>query len=443
MEAGEELVLGTHQPEKARELKQCGDYPAVQVHRAARTRRRTYIGEDRDTQFYKAVDSMVCPYGYGESLHYGMTPYVFDFTGDPGKDYNDVYEKQIIEAGRAVLYAGGPRPVGEEIYASDRGYGFLASDCSGRQAEDQETGCRIVKRQGPDSMRRDFAEGMEEAVFGGELPAGKYDILVISGDEFAKETALLAADNLKARFREKGQFIQAWGELDTKENYRLIIDCLLNLPILYWATEVTGDGSYRECALKHLETTRKVIFRPDYSTYHTYYFDLETGKPAYGATKQGYSDESTWSRGQSWGVYGLMLNYMYEKVDGIPEEWKKVTDYFLAHLPQDKAAYWDFYFMDGPEPRDSSASAIAVCGILEAYKQGVCGEDYLEKAYEILESLAENYAAPENDEVNGILLHSTYGRLLGDGIDECCLWGDYFYMEALMRVIRPEWKPYW
>lgn len=126
---------------------------------------------------------MVCPYGYGESLHYGMTPYVFDFTGDPGKDYNDVYEKQIIEAGRAVLYAGGPRPVGEEIYASDRGYGFLASDCSGRQAEDQETGCRIVRRQGPDSMRRDFAEGMEEAVFGVELPAGKYDILVISGDE--------------------------------------------------------------------------------------------------------------------------------------------------------------------------------------------------------------------------------------------------------------------
>lgn len=183
MEAGEELVLGTHQPEEARELKQCGDYPAVQVHRAARTRRRTYIGEDRDTQFYKAVDSMVCPYGYGESLHYGMTPYVFDFTGDPGKDYNDVYEKQIIEAGRAVLYAGGPRPVGEEIYASDRGYGFLASDCSGRQAEDQETGCRIVRRQGPDSMRRDFAEGMEEAVFGVELPAGKYDILVISGDE--------------------------------------------------------------------------------------------------------------------------------------------------------------------------------------------------------------------------------------------------------------------
>lgn len=294
---------------------------------AARTRRRTYIGEDRDTQFYKAVDSMVCPYGYGESLHYGMTPYVFDFTGDPGKDYNDVYEKQI----KSFRYR-----IDHRVVVDHHDMGFIYS-----------LSCVAAYK--------------------------------LTGDEFAKETALLAADNLKARFREKGQFIQAWGELDTKENYRLIIDCLLNLPILYWATEVTGDGSYRECALKHLETTRKVIFRPDYSTYHTYYFDLETGKPAYGATKQGDSDESTWSRGQSWGVYGLMLNYMYEKADGIPEEWKKVTDYFLAHLPQDKAAYWDFYFMDGPEPRDSSASAIAVCGILE----------------------------------------------------------------ALMRVIKPEWKPYW
>lgn len=183
MEAGEELMLGTPQPEEDGELKPCGEYPAVRVHRSVRTHRRTFIGENRDTQFYKAVDSMVCPYGYGESLHYGMTPYVFDFTGDPGKDYDDVYEKQIIEAGRAVLCAGGPRPVGTEIYTADRGYGFLASDGSGGQEKDQKTGCRLVRRQGPDSMRRDFAEGMGEAVFGVELPAGKYDILVISGDE--------------------------------------------------------------------------------------------------------------------------------------------------------------------------------------------------------------------------------------------------------------------
>ena len=183
MEAGEELSIGARSPETMRETGRKNGKTGVLMHRAARTRRRTFIGEDRDTRFYKAVDSMVCPYGYAESMHYGMTPYVFDFTGEQGKNYDDVYEKQIIEAGRAVLYAGGPRPVGAEIYTSDRGYGFLASDRSGGREKDRETGCRIVRRQGPDNMRRDFAEGMEDAVFGVELPAGKYDILVVSGDE--------------------------------------------------------------------------------------------------------------------------------------------------------------------------------------------------------------------------------------------------------------------
>lgn len=265
----------------------------------------------------------------------------------------------------------------------------------------------------------------------------------LTGNEAAKKTALKAADNLKARFQEKGQFIQAWGLIGNPDEYRLIIDCLLNLPLLYWATEETGDESYREVALKHAATASKVLIRPDFSTYHTYYFDRETGEPAYGATKQGYSDESAWSRGQAWGVYGLSLNYPWMKSEEILAKWKGVTDYFLAHLPEDKAAYWDFYFMDGEEPRDSSASAIAVCGIYEAYRQGMCGESYVKKADEILEALIDKYAAAPEDDGNGVLKHSTYGRLLGDGIDEYCLWGDYFYVEALMRALHPDWKMYW
>lgn len=265
----------------------------------------------------------------------------------------------------------------------------------------------------------------------------------LTRNELAKETALLAADNLKSRFHEKGRFIQAWGPLGDKDNYRLIVDCLLNLPLLYWASDVTGDDSYRLCAIEHLETTRKVIIRDDFSTYHTYYFDIETGKPKQGATKQGYSDSSAWSRGQAWAVYGLMLNHSYQKDPSIVPQWKGVTDYFIAHLPEDLAAYWDFYFRDGSEPRDSSASAIAVCGILEAYRQGVCGREYRDKAFAILDSLVDNYAAKANEDTNGILKHSTYGRLLGEGIDECTLWGDYFYVEALMRVAHPDWAMYW
>lgn len=265
----------------------------------------------------------------------------------------------------------------------------------------------------------------------------------LTGDEEAKQTALLAADNLKSRFRTRGNFIQAWGTLEDEKEYRLIIDCLLNLPLLYWAADVTGDDSYRKCAVAHFQTAVKVLFREDYSTYHTYYFDRQTGKPLYGATKQGYSDDSAWARGQAWGIYGLMLNYPYNKEESIVTLWKGVTDYFLAHLPEDLTAYWDLYFTEGDEPRDSSASAIAVCGILEAYRLGVCGTDYLKKAYRILESLIEHYGAGVDTKGNGILKHSTYGRLLGEGIDEYCLWGDYFYTEALMRILHPEWKMYW
>ena len=264
-----------------------------------------------------------------------------------------------------------------------------------------------------------------------------------TGNEAARATALKAADNLRSRFQEKGQFIQAWGLMGSPDEYRLIIDCLLNLPLLYWAAEETGDDTYRDTGIRHLKTAVSVLFRKDYSTYHTYYFDRESGAPAYGATKQGYSDESAWARGQAWGVYGLALNYPQYKNEELKKIWKGVTDYFLAHLPEDMAAYWDLYFMEGEEPRDSSASAIAVCGILEAYRQDMCDESYVIKAEKILESLIDHYAARPEENGNGLLKHSTYGRLLGEGIDEYCLWGDYFYVEALMRTLRPEWKMYW
>ena len=243
----------------------------------------------------------------------------------------------------------------------------------------------------------------------------------LTGNTKAKETALKAASNLRSRFQEKGQFIQAWGMIGDTNEYRLIIDCLLNLPLLYWAFEETKDISYQEVALAHLKTALSVLIRDDFSTYHTYYFNQKDGSPAYGATKQGYSDESAWSRGQAWGIYGIALNYPHYRKDSLKTTWKGVTDYFLAHLPKDLAAYWDLYFMEGDEPRDSSASAIAVCGILEACRQKLCPESYRQKAYAILESLIDHYAAKTEDVGNGVLKHSTYGRLLGEGIDEYCL----------------------
>ena len=258
----------------------------------------------------------------------------------------------------------------------------------------------------------------------------------LTGSEFARETALLAADKLLNRFCEKGGFIQAWGDVGDRDSYRLIVDSLLNIPLLFWASEQTGNSRYAEVAETHLHTTLWYAIRPDGSAYHTYYFDPDDGKPLRGVTHQGYSDDSAWSRGQAWVICGTALARHYVEDDSILDVFRSAADYFLAHLPSDNVCYWDLIFTDGPEERDSSAAAIAVCGMLEASRYAGC-EAYREKALEILESLAAGYTS-RTTPADGILLHGVYAKPLGgrDGTDECMIWGDYYYMEALMRLIK-------
>ena len=158
----------------------------------------------------------------------------------------------------------------------------------------------------------------------------------LCGNEKGKEAAILAADHLLTRYRENGEFIQAWGTLGAEDNYRLIIDCLLNLPLLYWASQVTGDENDRDIAFRHTRTSLENLVREDFSTYHTYFFNSETGEPVKGVTAQGYKNNSAWARGQAWGVYGTALAWRYLKDEKCKELFKKVTDFYLANLPQDK-----------------------------------------------------------------------------------------------------------
>ncbi|WP_310577586.1 glycoside hydrolase family 88 protein [Lacrimispora sp.] len=273
----------------------------------------------------------------------------------------------------------------------------------------------------------------------------------LTGNQTARKAALLAADRLKARFHHKGRFIQAWGSLENRNNYRLIIDCLLNLPLLYWATEETGLPEYADVARAHLETAISVIIRPDYSTYHTYYFDPDTGMPLKGVTHQGYSADSAWARGQAWGVYGLALSYRYTKDPKYLEDFNHVTNYFISHLPENLIPYWDFIFKEGSEePWDSSSSAIAVCGILEMCKYLPEAEaaPYLAAARRMLKALVNLCSVTSPEVSNGQLLHGVYGKktpyndCIDHGIDECNLWGDYYYVEALTRMTK-DWNPYW
>ena len=269
----------------------------------------------------------------------------------------------------------------------------------------------------------------------------------LTGSAEGRKAGLLAADKLMERFQEKGGFIQAWGELGARDNYRLIIDCLLNIPLLHWAFLETGNPVYRNAAMRHYEAACNNVIRDDASAYHTFYFDPETGEPLKGVTRQGYSDDSAWARGQAWGIYGIPLNYRYVKDDSAFNLFKGMTNYFLNRLPEDEVCYWDLIFTDGSnQSRDSSAAAIGVCGIHEMLKYLPEVESdkntYRHAMHCILRSLIERYTAPEIKPGNPVLLHGVYSWHSGKGVDEGNIWGDYYYMEALIRFYK-DWNLYW
>jgi unsaturated chondroitin disaccharide hydrolase len=269
----------------------------------------------------------------------------------------------------------------------------------------------------------------------------------ITHNEDSEEMAMEAADLLMKRYSKKAKIIQAWGDLSNPdERGRMIIDGLMNLPLLYFASEVTGDSSYKEAAYNHAKQTQKYIVRPNYTTFHTYFFDTETGEALYGKTAQGYSDDSCWARGQAWGIYGFTLSYLYTGDLSFLESAKHVADYFLDNLPKDNVCYWDLVFNDGSkQERDSSAAAIAVCGLLELAKQLPITDEkvahYQEAAKAIMKSLAKSYTTLGTNS-NGLLLHGVYDKNSDKGVDECMIWGDYFYMEALIRLSQ-SWYKYW
>lgn len=263
----------------------------------------------------------------------------------------------------------------------------------------------------------------------------------LTGNEDAKNAALLAADHLMTRYNKEGGYIQAWGKIG--EQLRLIIDCMNNIPLLFWAHEVTGDKKYYDAAYNHAKTTLKYIIREDYSTFHTFYFNPD-GTPDKGATAQGAGDDSCWARGQAWIISGLPIMYKYVHEDYMLELHEKLTQYFLDRLPQDHVPYWDLIFTSGDEERDSSAAAIAVCGMLEMlhYQKDEGVKAKFETAIdEIMSSLYDNYST-KNTDSNGLLLHAVYTKPGNVGVDECNIWGCYYYMEALVRMIKGT-RAYW
>lgn len=271
----------------------------------------------------------------------------------------------------------------------------------------------------------------------------------LTGNKKARRAALEAAERLTKRYQPVGKFLQAWGRVGDPSEYRLIIDCLLNVPLLWWAYEETGDTRYADIARSHTETAASTLFRDDGSTAHTCYLDPQNGAPVRVMTAQGYSPDSAWARGQAWGIIGMALAYRFTHNTEYLDKCRATADFFFRHLPVDEIPYWDLVFSEGDEPRDSSAAAIAVCGVYEIlpWLSGPEREAMQCQADRLLQALSKRCITPLLPG-GGILGHgvycksSQYNTVKDYGVDECNLWGDYFYMEALTRRTR-RWVSYW
>lgn len=269
----------------------------------------------------------------------------------------------------------------------------------------------------------------------------------ITGDESMKQAALDAADILYDHYDIDNKFIIRSGKRDVNrfDMYRTMVDSMMNIPLFFFAYEETGDKKYYNAAVDHYHTTMAYLIRDDGSSFHHFQFDPKSGEPVGGLTWQGVSDDSCWSRGHSWLLYGFPIAYSYTRNAEILPLHKNISNYYLNALPSDNLPYWDLIFDEGAkEPKDSSAAAISVCGFLEMYKHTEDEQQkqiYKNAADAQLLNLIEN--CEYQSEGDGILIHSTAAVPQGLGIDDSSVYADYFYMEALMRYLNPDFLRYW
>lgn len=265
----------------------------------------------------------------------------------------------------------------------------------------------------------------------------------ILGDERAAATALKAADRLRHRLiaTRDGAYISSWGPLSDRRGRRAsAIDTMANLPLLYWAAEHAGDGSFRLAGEAHALKTRAGFIRPDDSTYHAVEYDDVTGERLRGYTFQGYSDESCWPRGQGWAIYGFVETARATGEAQHIATAERLLEYYLKRLDAGLVPHWDFDDPAIPDaPRDSSAAAIVASALLTLgaiHPDAAAGERWRGLGERMLQALCRDYLAT-SDASRGLLLHGCYSKPHNDGVDSAVMFGDYFFAEALCLAVHP------
>lgn len=256
----------------------------------------------------------------------------------------------------------------------------------------------------------------------------------ITGDNEGLRIGLEAANFMAGRFNPAGNFIRAWNE--DKVGWA-IVDCMMNIPLLFWASEVTGDPRYKHIAIRHADTFLKYAVREDGSVCHILSFDSETGEFIEPLGGQGFSSVSAWSRGNAWALYGFANTYRYSKDISYLNAAKRIAHYFIAALPEDHVPYWDFR-VDSleNEERDSSAAAIAASGLIEIAAVVPPAEQriYLDAAKRMLSSLTDNYATWDKSDHQAILVEGTGHKPANSNINVSLIYGDYYYVEAFAKL---------
>jgi len=251
-----------------------------------------------------------------------------------------------------------------------------------------------------------------------------------------RDVIVQSAKTLIKRFNPKVGAIRSWDHNKDKWDFPVIIDNMMNLELLFAATRITGDSSFYNIAVDHANTTLKNHFREDNSSYHVIGYNPNTGAVEKKNTHQGYSDESAWSRGQAWALYGYTMCFRETGNKTYLDQAKKIAKYVLEHpnMPEDLVPYWDY---DAPkipnEERDVSAAAVIASGLYELSTYSENRETYRKAADKMLANLSEKYTSPVGENKGFILLHSVGSKPSNSEVDVPLSYADYYYLEALHR----------
>ena len=259
----------------------------------------------------------------------------------------------------------------------------------------------------------------------------------LTKDNSYRNVMITGARSLSTRFNPVTGCIKSWNS-NSRWQFPVIVDNMMNLEFLCEMSKLSGDSSFYKIAVIHANTTIKNHYRRDFSSYHVIDYDTITGKKIKGYTAQGAFDESAWARGQSWGLYGFTMMYRETHKKEYLDEATNIANFLLHHknMPPDKIPYWDYDAPDIPNAyRDASAAAILCSALLELAKYSTTTQqkEYMDVAITILKNLSSSYRATVGTNGGFILKHGVGHLPAKSEVDVPLTYGDYYFIEALIR----------